>query len=99
MPGSIPGVDLSSYNTSSGLGTITVTDTTAGADSFDAWFDVPVGVPFDNRYGTTVGTAALGESWEIGDYNTGTIGEDAFLGTLDNTNNLPAPRIIIRAPA
>ena len=85
----ISGVDLSSYNTTTGLGTITFTDTTAGADYFDAWFDVPVGVPFWNQYGTAVGSAAAGESWEIGDYYTGSIGEDAFLGSLDNTNNLP----------
>lgn len=85
----ISGVDLSSYNTTTGLGTITFTDTTAGADYFDAWFDVPVGTPFYNQYGTAAGTAASGESWEIGDYYTGTIGDDAYNGTLDNTNNLP----------
>jgi len=85
----ISGVDLSSYNTTTGLGTITFTDTTAGADYFDAWFDVPVGTPFYNQNGAAVGSAAAGESWEIGDYFTGTIGEDAFLGSLDNTNNLP----------
>jgi hypothetical protein len=83
------GVNLSSYNTSTGLGTITFTTTTAGAGYFNTWFDEAVSTPFYNEFGTANGTASAGQSWEIGDSYNSTIFNDAANGTLTNTNLLP----------
>ena len=83
------GVNLSSYNTSTGLGTITFTSTSTGAGYFNAWFDESVSTPFFNEYGSTSGTASAGESWEIGDSYASSIFNDAAAGTLTNTNQLP----------
>lgn len=83
------GVNLSSYNTSTGLGTITFSTTTTGAGYFNAWFDEEVSTPFFNEFGTAVGTAATGESWEIGDSYASSIFNDAAAGALTNTNMLP----------
>jgi hypothetical protein len=82
------GVDLSGYNSSTGLGTITITTTTSG--SVDTWWDEEVGVPFYNEFGNTSGTLASAESWEIGDNYGSNIYSDAQSGALTDTNYLPA---------
>ena len=51
-----PGVDLSSYSLSTGLGTIMFTDTASGAGYFNTWWDEEVSVPFYNEFGDTSGT-------------------------------------------
>lgn len=62
----VSGVDVSGFNTTTGLGTITVTSTTsgyAGVWIFDS-NDVTNGVNYD-EYGTTGGTAAGNQTWQI----------------------------------
>ncbi len=101
---SIAGLDTSGFNTTTGEGTIVFTFSPGAAGSyfFDAWFDNELNVPFYNEYGAVNGSAAAGQSWEIGDaqlyynYNgslpapPGTdIGDDTLNNTLSNTNNLP----------
>ena len=96
-PGSgAPGLNLGSYDTGTGLGTITFTDTTVGSDSFAIWWDEqlatnPSAAPFFNEYGTAVNVGSLlsGESWEIGDSYASTIYGDASYDALLNQNLLP----------
>jgi len=84
-----PGLDLSVYNTSTGLGTITFTDTTLGSDTFAIWWDEEVGVPFYNEFGSTGGTLTdPNESWEIGDAYASSIYGDASYDALLNKNLL-----------
>jgi hypothetical protein len=83
------GVNLGGYNVATGLGTITYTDTTAGAGYFNTWWDEQVGVVFNNEYGSTSGTPSAGESWEIGDNYGSSIYTDAQNGALLNENLLP----------
>jgi hypothetical protein len=84
-----PGVNLSAYNSSTGLGTITFTDLNTGSQYFNTWWQEAVSVPFYNEYGTPVGTPSAGESWEIGDAYTSTSFSDAEAGVLLNKNLLP----------
>jgi len=85
------GLDPSGYNTSTGLGTITFTDTTLGADSFAIWWDEQVGTDYYNEYGSTSAPQPTdpNESWEIGDANTSTIYGDASYDALLDANLLP----------
>jgi len=85
---SAPGVNLSAYNSSSGLGTITYTTFALGPGYFNVWFDESVSTPFFNEYGSTAGTPVSGESWEIGDSYASTIFNDAAAGNLNSTNML-----------
>lgn len=91
------GLNLSGWDgVNTGLGTITFTTTTGG--DFDFWILDPVSGPFYNEYGTTGGSAASGQSWQIDvpDYasdanHTGTIIANLENGTgaLDDANNVP----------
>src|ERR1039458_9550059 len=84
-----PGVNLGGYNTGTGLGTITFTDLNTGSQYFNTWWQEAVSVPFFNEYGTAVGTASSGETWEIGDAYTSTSFLDAEGGALLHENLLP----------
>jgi hypothetical protein len=84
------GVHLGSYNTSTGLGTITFTTTAPGAGYFNTWFDEEVSTPFYNEFGSTGGTLSdPNETWEIGGNYSSNIYNDAAAGSLMNTNYLP----------
>jgi hypothetical protein len=90
-PGSgAPGLNLGGYNTSTGLGTITFTDTTIGSDTFAIWWDEEVGIPFYNEFGTVVNLGSLltGESYEIGDAYASSIYGDASYDALLDENLL-----------
>lgn len=61
-------VDISAFDDSTGLGTIEVIVSGAGAHSFDAFFDHEIDEPdnsFFNEVGSSLGTTAAGQSWEI----------------------------------
>lgn len=83
------GVNLGSFNSTTGLGTISYTTTTAGAGYFNVWFDLGIALPFYNEFGDTSGSPTSGESWEIGDSYASSIFTDAQNGALTNTNMLP----------
>jgi len=93
----VPGVDLSGFDQTTGLGTITYSTTAGGY--FGAWiFDINniTSGPFYNQYGVTSGSPASGQTWQIDipDYlsdsnHTGDIISNATAGTLDNTNHIP----------
>lgn len=78
-------IDLSGYNLTSGLGTITFTTTSSGF--FDAGFSLPVSTPSYNEFAAAQGTLGSTESWEIDDAD---IDADATLfgnNLLNNTLN------------
>jgi hypothetical protein len=95
---SVPGLSSGGFNSTTGLGTFTLTfdPGVAGSYSIGAWFFDPVAVPFYNEYGAANGSAASGESWQIDvpDYDsdsnhTGDIISNLEAGTLNNTNEIP----------
>jgi PEP-CTERM motif-containing protein len=96
--------DQSGYDTSygTGLGTLVYTfdPGASGTYNFDVVVEEGVSTPFFNEYGAASGTAAAGETYEIGnDYNAGLGGEDLATstiysdvsanGALPNTNAIP----------
>ncbi len=102
---SVAGLNSSGFNETTGEGSLVFTFNPGAAGSyfFDAWFDNDLNVPFYNEYGSVSGTAAAGQSWEIGDaqlyYNypgptfpapPGTdIGDNTWDNTLSDANELP----------
>ncbi len=61
-----PGVDISLFDTNTGLGTITASISGAGRHTFDAFFDHDIGARnFSNEVGKARRTLASGQSWEI----------------------------------
>src|SRR6266852_6520280 len=48
-----------------GLGTITFSDTNAGAGFFNLFVDLALATPFYNEYGATSGSPVAGQSWQI----------------------------------
>jgi len=87
------GVSLSSYNTTSGLGTITYTISNQGGSGISSFFDIfideEVATPFDNEYVGESGTALPGEAWEAGDQAVSSLFSDFVAGTLGNVNYIP----------
>lgn len=79
----------------SGLGTMTFTFSSAGSHNFVSFFDFEIDEPnntFFNEYGSTGGTLAAGQSWEIDEpgYVFGDIYDNMLAGSLDNTNAVSA---------
>jgi len=93
----LTGFNTSSYNSSTGIGTLTFTvdPGAAGTYYFDSFFDLEVATPFYNEYGTASGTAAAGQTWEIGDSFASNIYTDVGNGgaladgNLSDVNSLP----------
>src|SRR5579863_4460 len=91
-------LDLSAWDSNiTGLGTISFTTTNGG--NLDFWILDPVSVPDYNEYGTTGGSPAPGQSWQIDVPDYDSIGDNnhpntAIIAntqadTLSNTNNVP----------
>jgi hypothetical protein len=59
------GVDISGFDTATGLGTITATVTGAGSHNFAAYFDHELGTNVTNERGLAVGSPDDGQSWGI----------------------------------
>jgi hypothetical protein len=88
------GISFAAFNTTTGLGTLTLTYSpgVAGSSFFDVFLDEAVGTPFYNEYGTAVGTATAPATWEIGDSYASNIYNDASgisVDGLTDTNYLP----------
>lgn len=87
---SVPGLSVSGFNQSTGLGTLVLTfNPGPGSYYVDAYFDLELGVPFFNEYGSVSGSAAAGQSWQIDDPILGTIFPNTQNNALDNTNHIP----------
>jgi hypothetical protein len=86
-PTSSPYAGTSTY----GAVAVTVTNTGSSTASFavTGFFDAELSVPFFNEYANINGTAASGQTWEVGDPNLSSIISDAAAQTLTNTNGIP----------
>jgi hypothetical protein len=96
----VPGLDSSAFNATTGIGSLTLTFDPAAAGSYyiGGWFFDPVGVPFYNEFGAVNGSAAAGQSWQIdipeydavsSNLGSGTILDNLAAGTLNDTNSVP----------
>lgn len=89
--GSAPaGVNLAGFNTTTGLGNITVTINGAGSHTVDLFVDHEIDEvdnTFFNELGGTSGAAAADQSWEIDEpgFVFGDIYDNFEASTLDNT--------------
>jgi PEP-CTERM motif len=94
--GSAPaGVNLGAFDTTTGLGTVTVRLQGAGSRYVGLFADHEIDEAintFFNEVGSVSGTAAAGQSWEIDEpgYSFGDIYANFTGGALDNTNGVPA---------
>ena len=88
--GSAPsGVDVSGFDSSTGLGTITTTFNSSGSHYFGAYFDHTIYYTVhDNETGNKIGTPATGQSYEV-DLVSGNIYSNFTSGSLDNPTVLP----------
>ena len=84
------GYDTSTFNTATGIGTLTYTfNPGPGSYSFDVFFDHQLNIPFFNEFGIVNGAPAAGQSYEIGDSFASNIYTDVLGGgALPNTNTL-----------
>jgi hypothetical protein len=98
--GTVPGLNSSGFNATTGLGTLTLTfdPNVAGTFYIGAWFFVPTGTPFYNEYGAVNGSAGAGQNWQIdipqydassANHGAGTIIDNLSNGTLSDTNSVP----------
>ena len=97
---SVPGLNASGFNTTTSLGTFTLTFDPGVAGSYyvGAWFFDPASVPFYNEYGAVNGSAAAGQQWQIdipeydavsANLGSGTIVDNLANGALNGTNSVP----------
>lgn len=70
--------------------TVTLTATTAGTYFVSGFFDPELSVPFYNEYANVNGSAAAGQTWEVGDPVYSNITTDALNNTLTNANAIPS---------
>jgi len=89
----LPGVFSGTLDTS-GLGFLSTEITGAGDYSFVAMLDYEIDEvdnTFFNEYGSTGGTLAAGQTWEIDEpgWIFGDLYENVLDATLDNSNNVP----------
>lgn len=87
--------DLSAFDTSTGLGKITLSLSGSGAHSVSLFLDHDIDEAintFFNESGRATGTPAAGQSWEIDEPGNvfGDIYTNFKLGALDGSNALPA---------
>jgi hypothetical protein len=85
------GYNTGGFNTTTGIGTLTYTfNPGPGVYFFDVFFDHQLNLPFFNEFGTVLGAAVAGQSYEIGDSFASSIYSDVQAGgPLANTNTLP----------
>jgi hypothetical protein len=98
--GTVPGLNSAGFNSTTGLGTLTLTFNPGAAGSYfvGGFFYTPVGVPFYNNHGVVNGATGAGQSWQIdvpqydlttANHGPGTIIDNLAAGALDNTNHIP----------
>jgi hypothetical protein len=88
------GVDASAFDADTGLGTISVTVRDAGPRYVGLLLDHEIDLATNgnlNEFGATVGTPAVGQSWEIDEPEEvfGDIISNFVASNLDNTNGVP----------
>ena len=91
----VPGVDDSLFDFSTGIGTLSVTTTGAGAHSVDFFVDIEIDEvvnSFFNESGAASGVSAAGQSWEIDEpgFVFGDLFDNFLVSSLDGSNGVPA---------
>jgi hypothetical protein len=90
-PVTTPGVDVSSLNLSTGIGTMTYTSTALGPQYFGLFYDIDNDLVHSTAFydqASESGTPFTGESWEIGDSGGATLYNDAANNTLQDANTM-----------
>ena len=91
-------VNLGAFDDWLGLGTITASFSGDGAHNFDVYFDHDISQTVDNEQGSTIGSAASGQSWEIDSAPiVGDIDLNMEASALDNLNQALVPDDIAMA--
>jgi len=70
--------------------TVTITSAAGGTYFVGGYFDPELSVPFYNEYAAVNGSAAAGQSWEVGDPVYSNIYTDTQNNTLSNANAIPS---------
>ena len=70
--------------------TVTITASVGGTYFVGGYFDPQLAVPFANEYAAVNGSAAAGQSWEVGDPVYSNIYGDTLGNTLSNANAIPS---------
>ena len=89
------GVNVAGFNDLTGLGTITIQlSGLTGAQYVGGFFDheiMDLNNPYDNEFGSAIGSPAAGQSWEIDEpeWVFGDIVTNLTSGALDNSNGVP----------
>lgn len=90
-----PGVNTGGFNTTTGLGTVTVTLGSSGSHYVGLFVDHEIDQNtngFLNETGSTTGSAAAGQSWELGDpLASPGIWDNIYAGALGDVNNSTSP--------
>ncbi len=97
---SVPGLASGSFNSTTGLGTLTLTFNPGAAASYylGAYFFVPSATPAYNQFGVVNGSAAAGQDYQIDvpeysqsslNHGAGTIVDNLANSALDDTNSVP----------
>jgi len=87
------GVDIAGFDTTTGLGTVTVSLSGAGSHHVGLFVDHEIDEPFNtlfNEYGSTGGSASSGQSWEIDEPYIGDIYSNFYASSLDSGNAIPS---------
>jgi len=87
------GVNIGAFNTTSGLGTVTVSLSGSGSHHVGLYVDHEIDEPTNtlfNEYGSTSGSASSGQSWEIDDPYFGDIYSNFYASSLDSSNAIPS---------
>lgn len=87
-------VNIAGFNTTTGLGTVTVSLSGAGSHYVGLWVDHEIDQTlngFTNETGSTTGSPTMGQTWELGDpLAIGGTWDNIYAGTLNNTNDSTA---------
>lgn len=87
----VPGLDSGGFNETTGLGTLIYQNSTVGDHFFGGYFDLEIDVldnGFNDENGSTAGSAAAGQSWEMDEPFNGDIFGNFQDNTLDDTNSV-----------
>jgi hypothetical protein len=87
----VPGLDSSSFDVGTGLGTLIYSVDTPGSHSFVAYFDSEIDVSnggFNNENGSTAGTLVAGQSWEMDEPFDSDIFDHFYDDALTDTNGV-----------
>jgi hypothetical protein len=98
--GSVPGLNSSGFNSTTGQGTLQVVFNPGAAGTYyvGAWFFAPVSVPFYNEYGMVNGSTAANQQYQVDipeydvtspNHGAGTVLNNLATASLSGSNSVP----------